>query len=182
MITAPAAGHGAGLPSTWATMIMITMKLTIFHQQKYLPSTLIAIMITIKMTIMHQQHANRSCKYMSNIIKYHKMITMKMTIVMTARTTGVVFPHLPLGKPGQASLMTPTGLNSKRFSFHHQSFFWSWLSYSQSSNWKGLRESWRHRLNAGRGGGEERKRRSSWGNFCLYHRFVYLYHILIKVS
>ena len=123
MITAPAAGHGAGLPSTWATMIMITMKLTIFHQQKYLPSTLIAIMITIKMTIMHQQHANRSCKYMSNIIKYHKMITMKMTIVMTARTTGVVFPHLPLGKPGQASLMTPTGWNSKRFFFHHQCFF-----------------------------------------------------------
>ena len=37
------------------------------------------------------------------------MITMKMAIVMTARTTGAVFPHSPLGKPGQASLMTPTG-------------------------------------------------------------------------
>ena len=55
-------------------------------------------------------------------------------------------------------------------------------SYSHSSNWKGLRESGRHRLDAGRGCGEERKRRSSWGNFCLYHRFVCWYHILIKVS
>ena len=167
-MTAPRAGPGAGLQSTWATMIMFIVKLTIVQQQEDLPSTW-AMMITLKMTIVMP-------------IVMAIVMTIVMTILMTARTTGAVFPHSPLGKPGLASLMTPTGWNSKRFSSHHQSCFWSWLSYSHSSNWKGLRESGRHRLDVGRGCGEERKRRSSWGNFCLYHRFVCRYHILIKVS